>query len=127
MPKATREQQLLYENTVEVAAYRPRLSDPKNQLRLVEMDEVPEPDEQGRRRADGWKAVWEGVVDPGRCQSVHLRQPSSLDTSTVGRDLDSLWSGYRPSHSVPSLIKQSWAISAETCTAQRLPGSSIRR
>lgn len=65
MPKATREQQELYEKTVQVAAYRPRLSDPKHRLRLVEMDEVPPEDAQGRRRADGWKAVWEGVVDSG--------------------------------------------------------------
>jgi len=69
MPKATREQQELYERTVKVAAYHPRLSDPQNELKLVEMDDVPEPDAQGRRRADGWKAVWEGVVDSGMCPS----------------------------------------------------------
>lgn len=77
MPSATPEQSDLFDKTVQVAAYRPTLTDNENRLKLIETDEVPPADEQGRRRAEGWKAVWEGFVDPGQsiarpCTDVSL-------------------------------------------------------
>jgi len=45
------------------SAYRPKREGEPEELRLVEVDEIPEQDSQGRRRVDGWKASWEGVID----------------------------------------------------------------
>jgi hypothetical protein len=65
MPKASKEQQDLFESTFTLALYRPVTKDRENRLVLIEVDDLPEPDSQGRRRAEGFKMVWEATVDPG--------------------------------------------------------------
>lgn len=63
MPPATKDQQEMYDRVVALAPYRPKREGGAEELTVVEVDEVPEEDSQGRRRVDGWKASWEGVVD----------------------------------------------------------------
>ena len=73
MPKATEEQQELFESTYAMALYRPETQNPDNRLRLIEIDDVPEPDPLGRRKGEGFKLSWEAKVDPGQWLRVTTR------------------------------------------------------
>ena len=73
MPLATQAQKDMYKEIVAVAAYRPKRPDGPEELEVVHVDEIPEEDSQGRRRADGFKASWEGVVDESRLRVLDRR------------------------------------------------------
>lgn len=40
-----------------------------SRLLLTDVDPLPEADAQGRRKAEGWRASWQGVVDAGESPS----------------------------------------------------------
>lgn len=65
MPKATKEQDELFQTITDQATYKLHVSNPANQLKVIEMDEVPELDSSGRRKYEGFKMVWEATIDPG--------------------------------------------------------------
>jgi hypothetical protein len=65
MIPATREQQEGFESTTSFAPYNLPITDDKNKLVLFELDEIPQPDAQGRVKGEGFKASWTAIVDPG--------------------------------------------------------------
>jgi hypothetical protein len=66
MPPATQAQKDTYKSVSAVSAYRPKRPDGPEELELVLVDDIPEVDAEGRRRGEGFKASWEGVVDESK-------------------------------------------------------------
>lgn len=61
--KPTAEQEALWQSVATMAVYG---RDAVRTMHLLETDEVPEADDRGRRRVEGYKIAWEGRVLEGK-------------------------------------------------------------
>lgn len=75
-------------------AFAPFNSDLAREFVAVEMDEVPEADENGRRRVGGYKLTFEGVVRKGERESIsELDDVQVLSERARSHSMDALERG----------------------------------
>ncbi len=65
MPTPEAKQVGLWELQFDIIPFNDQFKKSPTRLKMVDVAEMPEPDERGRRFADGHKVTWEGVVEEG--------------------------------------------------------------
>ncbi|WVR09325.1 hypothetical protein IAU60_006391 [Kwoniella sp. DSM 27419] len=83
MPKPTEDNQALFQTITASAGFGSTLAP---NLRITELDEVPQEDERGWRKVDGWKMWFETVVTEDMCNPLGALHGAAsgwlLDTCT---------------------------------------------